>query len=81
MLSVEKVIDDKQLFVKYSSLLGSSQLLLIREHWSAKKELKTSVFFLKISYKLISVIQWRNDKYFLLFRKVLSKDQHALELL
>ena len=45
--SSEKVTDDKRLCVKYSSLLGSSLLLFIREHWSAKKELKSSAFFLK----------------------------------
>ena len=52
MSSVEKVVDVKRLSVKYSSLLGGSLVLLIREHWSAKKnkkeeELKSSSFFLK----------------------------------
>ena len=47
MSSLEKVIDDKRLCVKYSSLLGGLLLSLIREHWSAKKELKSSAFFLK----------------------------------
>ena len=45
--SSEKVTDDKRLCVKYSSFLGSSLLLFIKEHWSAKNELKRSAFFLK----------------------------------
>ena len=45
--SLEKVIDDKRLCVKHSSLLGSSLLLLIREHWSVQKEVKNSAFFWK----------------------------------
>ena len=77
MLSVEKVIDDKQLCIKYSSLLGSSLLLLIRQHWSAKKELKSSAFFLNQlqTRSCDTVVEW------LLLRKILSKDQYVLELL
>ena len=48
MSSVEKISDDKRLCIKYSSLLGSSLLLLIRQH----------SFFLKVSYKVIFEIQW-----------------------
>ena len=47
MPSVEKISNDKRLCIKYSSLLGSSLLLIIRQHWSAKKGLKSSAFFLK----------------------------------
>ena len=66
--SLEKITDDKRLCVKYSSLLGSSLLLLIREHWSAKKKLK-SLVFLKINYKLTFVMQWWNDRYFFIIQK------------
>ena len=45
--ALEEETDDKRLCVKYSSLLGRSLLLLIREYWSAKKELKSSAFFIK----------------------------------
>ena len=47
MSSAEKVIHDKRVCVKYSSSFGSSLLLPIRKRWSAKKELKSSIFFLK----------------------------------
>ena len=45
MSSVEKVIDDKPLCVKYWSWLGTSLLLLIREQWFSRKKFKSSVFF------------------------------------
>ena len=73
MSSVEKVIDDKRICVKYSSLFGSSLLLLIRKRWSAKKELKSSIFFLKSVTKAFFFF-FEMIGIFLLFRKILNKD-------
>ena len=60
---VEEMIDGKRFCVKYSSLLWSLVLLRIREHWSAKKELKSSAYFLK---SVTNSFLWY---------KILSKDQ------
>ena len=80
MSFLEKVIDDKRLCVKYSSLLGGSLLLLIREHWSAKKELKSSAFFLK---SITNSFLWYSGGMIGIFyhsERFFSKDQYGLEL-
>ena len=72
-----KIIDEKRLSVKYSSFLGSSQLLLIWEHWSAKKELKSKTFFSKSFRKSFLWYSGGMICIFLLFRIILSKDEWA----
>ena len=60
ILSVEKVIDEKLLFVKYLDLLGSSLLLLVREHWCRWKELKSLAYSLKSITDSFLSYSWNN---------------------
>ena len=60
ILPLEKVIDEKLLFVKYLDLLGSSLLLLVREHWCRWKELKSLAYSLKSITDSFLSYSWNN---------------------
>ena len=50
-LSVKGMLD-RDLSVKLPQLVGSLLVFVINEHWLAKKELKSSAFFLKSNIDL-----------------------------
>ena len=76
--SVEKFIVDRdpRVFFVCERVAGNSRSFLAKEHWSAKKLLKTLDFSLKSVANLSWCSGGEMQGIFLLFRKVLNIDQH-----
>ena len=78
-LSVKEMLD-RDLSVKLSQLVGSTLVFVINEHWLAKKELKSSAFYLK---SVMNMFSWKiggMQGTFLLVKRLLKIDQYVFEL-
>ena len=78
--SVEKFLVDRDSYVFFVRITGSSPVLLTMEHWSAKKLLKILALSLKSATNLSWCSSGGMQEIFLLFRKIVNIDQYDLWL-